>query len=210
MAPDPLLDVLFRPTVAAPGAEIDVSAAPQREPGTRSRAGNAMARTRSALLDGARRAAELDGTRITMAQVAAAAGVAKATLYNHFRTREAVLAALLRREVELLVAETADGALVDALRGCAEAIAGHRVLRALAERDPATLVALARIDPSAPGWRMARDVVAARLAAEGLGGDDLVLRWFSSLMITPASAGTISDGAPLLVAALPPRQAARP
>ena len=31
------------------------------------------------------------GTKITMSQIAANAGVAKATLYNHFRTRDAVL-----------------------------------------------------------------------------------------------------------------------
>ena len=65
--------------------------------GTRTRAGNAMNRTRAALLDGARRAVEMSGTKITMAQVAASAGVAKATLYNHFRTRDAVLSALVLR-----------------------------------------------------------------------------------------------------------------
>src|SRR3954447_15000654 len=89
---DPLFDTLFRPTTLSP---VVASAAPVREKGTRTRAGNAMDRTRAALLAGAARAVAASGTKITMAQVATAAGVAKATLYNHFRTREAVLAALV-------------------------------------------------------------------------------------------------------------------
>ena len=49
---DPLYDTLFRPTT--PDSAL-ASAAPVRVTGTRSRAGNAMSRTRVALLDGARR-----------------------------------------------------------------------------------------------------------------------------------------------------------
>ena len=104
----PLIDTLFRPTTA-PGRVPNVaSAAPVRVTGTRTRAGNAMSRTRTALMVGAARAVEASGTKITMAQVAAAAGVAKATLYNHFRTREAVLAGLLTAEVQKLVDAAAD------------------------------------------------------------------------------------------------------
>src|ERR1700722_18099295 len=109
---DPLFDTLFRPTSLPPAI---ASAAPVRAAGPRPRGGNAMNRTRAALLTGARRAVEVSGTKITMAQVAAAAGVAKATLYNHFRTREAVLAALLLDEVETLVADCAQHPLPDAL-----------------------------------------------------------------------------------------------
>jgi len=105
MAADPLIETLFRPAAAASAV---ASAAPVRAPGTRSRAGNAMSRTRGALLDGARRAVEASGTKITMAQVASASGVAKATLYNHFRTRDAVLSALLVDEVRVLI-ERQDG-----------------------------------------------------------------------------------------------------
>jgi len=41
---DPLFDTLFRPTTVSPAI---ASAAPVREAGTRSRAGNAMNRTRA-------------------------------------------------------------------------------------------------------------------------------------------------------------------
>ncbi|MDT4917587.1 MAG: TetR/AcrR family transcriptional regulator, partial [Pseudonocardiales bacterium] len=88
-ASDPLYDTLFRPTTVSP---LSASAAPVRQQGMHTRAGNAMSRTRAALLSGAARAVSVTGSRITMAQVATAAGVAKATLYNHFRTRDAVLA----------------------------------------------------------------------------------------------------------------------
>src|SRR5947209_6872486 len=97
---NPLIDTLFRPTTVSP---VVASAAPVRERGTRTRAGNAMSRTRTALLGGAARAVEVSGTKITMAQVAAAGGVAKATLYNHFRTRGAVLAALVEHEVDTVI-----------------------------------------------------------------------------------------------------------
>src|SRR5262249_27502128 len=146
MGSDPLIDTLFRPT-AAPLK--DASAAPVRVAGTRSRAGNAMNRTRAALLVGARRAVEASGTKITMAQVAAAAGVAKATLYNHFRTREAVLSALLTDEIDQLIDGVATRALPDALEATATALSEHSALRPLARREPATLTALARVDPAA-------------------------------------------------------------
>ena len=66
-------------------------------------AGNAMGRTRAGLLAGAARAfAEHGLRRSTMQSIAAAAGVAKATLYNHFRTKDEVAAALLAVELDRL------------------------------------------------------------------------------------------------------------
>src|SRR4051812_34679773 len=116
---DPLFDTLFRPTALPPAI---ASAAPVRERGTRTRAGNAMNRTRTALLEGARRAVLVNGTKITMSQVAAAAGVAKATLYNHFRTREAVLAALVVDEVHALATRAMELPLERALAETAHAL----------------------------------------------------------------------------------------
>src|SRR5579885_1272232 len=122
---DPLFDTLFRPT-ALPAAIA--SAPPVRIVGTRTRAGNAMSRTRAALLEGARRAVEVSGTKITMSQVATASGVAKATLYNHFRTREALLSALVVDEVKLLTDRCAPLPLADALASAANALAEHPLL----------------------------------------------------------------------------------
>jgi AcrR family transcriptional regulator len=199
---DPLFDTLFRPTTLSP---LVASAAPVREKGMHTRAGNAMNRTREALLNGAARAVSVSGTKITMAQVAAAAGVAKATLYNHFRTREAVLAALLPHQVQALIDEQAGKPLDTALADAALAIANHPVRQGLLHVEPGVLAALARIDDSAAGWQLARAAVAAALAAEDRGGADLVLRWLVSFLFTDADQESVSRDVTVLLAGLPRR-----
>jgi AcrR family transcriptional regulator len=209
---DPLFDTLFRSTARpeSGGPPPIASAAPVREAGTRTRAGNAMNRTRAALLTGARRAVETVGTKITMAQVASAAGVAKATLYNHFRTREAVLDALLADEVDTLIARAAGLPLRDALGVTAAAISDHPVLRTLTRIEPATVAGLGRIDPTAPGWQRARAAVTAALAAEGRGGGELVLRWLASFVLSPARPAAIAADLAILLTALPEAAGADP
>lgn len=207
---DPLFDTLFRPTTLSP---VIASAPPVRERGTRTRAGNAMNRTRAALLAGAARAVAASGTKITMAQVAADAGVAKATLYNHFRTREAVLAGLLAAEVDALLEGHGDKPLASALVDAAVAISDHPVRRALQQREPAVLAALARVDPTAPGWQQARARVGAALARDSRRGTDLVLRWLASFLLTPADRATIVADVSALLGGLPavePAGAVRP
>lgn len=200
MGSDPLFETLFRPTAQS---ALVASAAPVRAAGTRTRAGNAMNRTRAALLDGARKAVQVNGTKITMAQVATAAGVAKATLYNHFRTREAVLSALLVDEVESLIG-TLDGLpLPEALTRGAASLSEHPLLRALARLEPGTLARLARIDPAADGWRCARDAISASLGSSGRRGAPTVLRWLASHVLTPASADAIAEDVEILIAGLP-------
>jgi AcrR family transcriptional regulator len=197
---DPLFETLFRPTTLSP---VIASAPPVREKGTRTRAGNAMNRTRAALLEGAAKAVAASGTRITMAQVAAAAGVAKATLYNHFRTREAVLAALVVDRVEALIEEHASKPLARALADAASALSDHPLRRSLAESEPAVLAVLGRIDPGAEGWQRARTAVGEALARESREGAPLVLRWLASFVISPADSATIARDVDLLLSALP-------
>jgi AcrR family transcriptional regulator len=197
---DPLFDTLFRPTTLSP---VVASAAPVRERGTRTRAGNAMNRTRAALLAGAARAVQESGTRITMAQVAAEAGVAKATLYNHFRTREAVLAGLLAAEVEALIEAHAGKPLASGLVDAATAISEHPVRRALAQLEPSVLAGLGRIDPAGAGWQQARTALSVALARESRRGTDLVLRWLASFLLTPADRATIVADVSALLAGLP-------
>lgn len=197
---DPLSDTLFRRTVRS---GPDASAAPVRAAGLHARAGNAMSRTRSALLDGAARAVEVSGTKITMAQVAAAAGVAKATLYNHFRTRDAVLTALLQGQIDVLVAGARGRSLAEALAYVASALSTHPLRRSLAALEPGTLAALAVIDPTDPRWEAARSGVRDALAREGRRGTDTVLRWLASHLITPAGPSAIAADIDILIAGLP-------
>ena len=196
----PLFDTLFRPTTLSPQV---ASAAPVRAKGMHTRAGNAMDRTRAALLAGAARAVEVSGTKITMAQVAAAAGVAKATLYNHFRTREAVLAALLVDQVDAIVEAQAGKPLGAALVDAANAIATHPVRRGLIRVEPAVLAAIGAIDDSAAGWQHARAALGAALADESRDGVDTVLRWLASFLLSEAEPESIARDVAVLLAGLP-------
>jgi AcrR family transcriptional regulator len=201
---NPLFDTLFRQTTSSP---IAASAAPVRARGTHSRAGNAMSRTRTALLTGAALAVETTGTKITMAQVAAAAGVAKATLYNHFRTREAVLAALLLDQVQRLVDEQDGKPLDTALADVAAAVSRSTVRRGLARIEPATLARLGCVDANAEAWQLVRAAVGGRLASAGLGGVDTVVRWLASFVLTPAGPDQIRADIAALLGGLPAAQA---
>lgn len=178
------------------------SDAPHRTPGGRARAGNAMSRTRGALLQAASTCVARYGVkRTTMSDIAAVAQVAKATLYNHFRTKDDVLTALVEAEVTALVAaclaaargdgarpgSLADGlgegtgqvrpldlpgGLAAALALAATLLAGSPPLRVVAVQEPALLGPL--LTPSeAPGWRLARGGTAEVLRAAGLPGDAL-------------------------------------
>lgn len=139
-----------------------------------------------------------------MADVAAFAGVAKATLYNHFRTKDDVWAALVAAEVTAVAAECAGQPLGEALERAATRLSAHPALRRLATLDAAVLAGLA-IGGDAPGWQVARDAVRRALEAAGRSGDDVVLRWLSSHLTTPGSSDGIREGAAALVLGLPSR-----
>src|SRR6059036_3583904 len=134
---------------------IDPSAAPVRERGVHSRAGNAMQRTRAAVLDGAVRAVEKHGARrTTMADIAMLAGIAKGTLYNHFRTKDAVYAAAIEAGIRSLTEEcatVADDDLAEALALAAERLGSHPALRRVAGDEPATL-AMLMCPTDSPAW----------------------------------------------------------
>ncbi|SHM43882.1 TetR family transcriptional regulator [Cryptosporangium aurantiacum] len=175
--------------------------------GTRVRAGNAMARTRASLLDAAVRLVAERGTRRTsMTDIAQAAGIAKGTLYNHFRNKDEVFAALVEAEIVLIADECRGLELEDALAVAALRIDTHPALRRVADDDPAALAALVGADPEAAGWRAARSAAADVLAASGRDprGAELVVRWLTSHVAAP-DADEAEAGARLLAAVLPLR-----
>jgi AcrR family transcriptional regulator len=186
-------------------ADVDASAAPLREPGLRSRAGNAMQRTRAAVLDGAVRAVEKHGARrATMSDIATLAGIAKGTLYNHFRTKDAVYAATVDAGLRSLTEEcatVADDDLADALALAAERLGSHPALRRVAADEPATLAAF--LCPSdTPTWARARESVRFVLDAAARDTSDasveVVLRWLVSFAGAP---GRDVEGQAAVVAA---------
>jgi AcrR family transcriptional regulator len=184
-----------------------LSDAPARPPGVRARSGNAMLRTRASLLAGAADCvARLGVRRTSMTEVAAAAGVAKATLYNHFRTKDDVLVALVEAQVaqlvracaELAAAEGAEQALVHA----AACIAASPPLRRVADEEPALLAVLA--GPSeARAWEEARAGLQAVLAHDGEPSApqvELALRWLVSQLLWPLPAEQAREQAQALLA----------
>ncbi len=176
-----------------------------------------MPRTRPAILEAAAGCVERDGVRkMMMGQLAPAAGVAKSTLYNHFRTKDAVLAALVEARVAALAAECvviaggdagprpdlgretpdsgAGRGLQAALAHAAAGLAGCRPLRRVAAEDPALLLPLV-VPGDGRGWFQARAAVGEVLAAAGQAAApeavDVVLRWLVGQLlwpITPAQA----------------------
>jgi len=151
-----------------------------------------MQRTRAAVLDGAVRAVEKHGARrTTMADIAMLAGIAKGTLYNHFRTKEAVYAAAVDAAVHSLGEEcvtVAGDDLAEALALAAERISGSAALRRIATDEPAILAELTGIGDDgawATARTMARDVLRAAGAHDDASSVDLVLRWLVSFVAVP-------------------------
>jgi AcrR family transcriptional regulator len=162
-----------------------------------------LARSRSAILDGARAALLDGGTRVTMSQIATEAGVAKATLYNHFRTRDDVFRALLVDEIDALIASVAHLELRQALLRTAAALSEHPLLEVLGGDELAVLAALARVDVTATGWQVVANATDNLLRRAGRSGTPTVLRWLSSFLVAPAELDDIEDDVQVLLAGLP-------
>lgn len=181
------------------------SDAPVRAAGIHTRSGNAMLRTRAAILDAASTCVELRGVRkTTMSDVSSTGRVAKATLYNHFRTKDDLLDALVLSRIEALGAQCAEVAgkgLAGALELAAAVLAASEPLRRVAQDEPAVLAALA-----VPGdgrlWDAARTAVVSVLRAADAPSDrpaaDLVLRWVLAQAAWPGSREEVSLGAQIL------------
>ena len=206
---DPLVEVLLTPTTAAAvPAAVKRRAAELGRQAQPARPGAASARTRAAILDGAGRAVAVNGTRVSMSELAAAAGVAKATIYNHFRAREEVLTALLVDEIDRLVAEFAHLPVAEALVRAATAVSEHPLLEALGTEDTALLAALSRVDVRTVGWIRVAEAVEGLLRRTHRRGTPTVLRWLASFVTAPADLADIEADVEVLVAGLPPATAA--
>ncbi|MDP3710929.1 MAG: helix-turn-helix domain-containing protein [Mycobacteriales bacterium] len=200
-------------------SDISPSDAPLREPGTRARSGNAMLRTRAAILDAAAGCVERYGVRkTTMSDLATQAAVAKATLYNHFRTKDDVLAALVTSRVQALGATTAALAagrhdtvpgmpvplrsgLAAALEHAADELARCAPLRRVAAEEPAVLAVVA-VPAAGRTWDVVRSAVVEVLEAADVAGEppavELVLRWLVSQATWPGTREEVALGAGLL------------
>lgn len=217
----------MNPSLVAAASDL-----PRRPVGTRARSGNAMQRTRSALIDAAAHCVERYGVRrTTMGDVALKAAVAKATLYNHFRTKDDLLAALVESRAAALAsvceavaagrppAATGTGdigshdlgaGLAAALRCAAAGLAADRPLRRTVADEPALASRLAT-PGDGRGWEAVRGHVARMLEAADAPADraavDVVLRWLVSQVLWPAGADEVALAAGLLERGLHARAA---
>lgn len=155
-----------------------------------------MARTEAAVVGAVGSCLTARGVRrTTMVEIAAEAGIAKGTLYNHVRTKGEALSLYADAQVETLVG-LLTGQPEAALRAAADAVAGHEVVRALAVAEPAALAA-ALLGPAAT---IRRERVGEAL--EDLLGQQsasLALRWLTSLLIDPGTSEQRAADARLLV-----------
>jgi AcrR family transcriptional regulator len=157
-------------------------------PGVHTRSGNGMNRTRAGLLSGAARAfAEHGLRRSTMQSIAAAAGVAKATLYNHFRTKDEVAAALLAVELDRLSELAASLPRDQGLAALSDELGAHPVLRRLAETEPETLTSLLAVGADRWAELTGRLGVALRLDGDGA---ELAGRWLLGVVLQPGRSTT--------------------
>lgn len=139
--------------------------------------------TRRGLLEGAARAFAENGLRrSTMQSVAGAAGVAKATLYNHFRTKDDVARELLAVELDRLTALAAASSPGHALAALSDELGAHPVLRRLADTEPEVLTGLLAVDGDR--WAQLRDRLAAALRTDA-DGAELAARWLLGVVLQP-------------------------
>ena len=165
-----------------------------------------MLRTRTAILAAAAGCVQRDGVRkMTMGDVATEGGVAKATLYNHFRTKPDLLVALVESRVAALGQECAqvagDRGLQSALEAAAAALAADPALRKVSADEPLALLPLLR-ESRARGWEQARAATSEVLTAAGAAADaqavEAVLRWLAGQLLWAASPEQARHGAQLL------------
>ena len=159
-----------------------------------------MGRTRLGLLDGAARAfAEHGLRRSTMQSIAAAAGVAKATLYNHFRTKDEVAAALLAAELDRLTALAGGLPLDQALAVLSDELGAHPVLRRLAGTEPEVLFGLLGVEAERWAELTGRLAGALRVDADAA---ELAARWLLGVVLQPGRSTTRHRHAARLAAVL--------
>jgi AcrR family transcriptional regulator len=167
-----------------------------------SRAGNAMGRARAGALAGALACVTDRGTaKTTMSAIAVSGALAKATLYNHFRTKDEVWAALVEDEVDALAELAVDASIADRLAAVAGALAGHPALARLRADEPETIARLVSVGTDG-SWESARDHLRTGL---GVGASDeavdVALRWVASHIAAPGNPHTRHAGALIVAAA---------
>jgi AcrR family transcriptional regulator len=155
-------------------------------------------RTESAILEGSKSLIALRGiSNITMIDIADASEVSRATLYNHFRDKNAVLEALLTAEVERLVALARQaGTPADALESLSQEISTDAALAAMRIHDAQLLITAMSHAENPLYLVLARCIFEATKSEAGTG---LAMRWLLGQITQPITAKQSREQAELLV-----------
>lgn len=156
-----------------------------------------------AIIDAALRQFELFGiSRSTMDEIARRAKVARVTLYRRFPGKDALVEAVMQRELRRFLTDLddtlapfddPDERLVEGFVFVLAAIRSHRLLQRLLESEPETILPLLTVQ-GAPFVGAARDYLAARLLhnpdddrppADVRVVADVVVRLILSYLLTP-------------------------
>jgi AcrR family transcriptional regulator len=155
-------------------------------------------RTESAILSATKNLiASRGASNISMIEIADAAEVSRATLYNHYRDKNAVLLALITAEVDRLVALAQKaGTPADALELLSREISADPALSAMRERDQDLLIAAMTHAESPLYLLLAQCIYEATKSEAGTG---LAMRWLLGQVMQPITPQQSRDQAELLV-----------
>ncbi len=132
-----------------------------------------------------------------MIDIASASEVSRATLYNHYRDKSAVLEALITAEVHRLVAiATKAGTPADALEKLSQDISADTALAAMRIHDSTALIAIMSHSENPLYLVVARCIFEATKSEAGTG---LAMRWLLGQVMQPILPRQSREQAELLV-----------
>lgn len=155
-------------------------------------------RTQSAILAGTKELIATVGlAKMTMIEIADTSQVSRATLYNHYRDKDSVIAALCESEISRLIAiaHSAPNA-IDALELLSIQISTDAALAHMRVHDPAPL-ASALAAASHPSWAAFSKALAIITGSQVVA--DLALRWLVGQVLQPLTPEDSRLAAELLI-----------
>jgi AcrR family transcriptional regulator len=155
-------------------------------------------RTESAILEGTKSLIAIHGiSHISMIDIADASEVSRATLYNHYRDKNAVLEALITAEVDRLVSiASRAGTPADALESLSLEISSDKALASMRIHDADTLIAIMSHAENPLYLVLARCIFDATKSEAGTG---VAMRWLLGQVMQPISGKQSREQAELLV-----------
>jgi len=132
-----------------------------------------------------------------MIEIADASEVSRATLYNHYRDKNAVISALITAEVELMIELAGKaGTPADALEKLSLYISSDPALAAMRQHDQSALTQALSHSDHPLYLELARSLYGATKSEAGTG---VAMRWLIGQVMQPLNAKQSREQAELLV-----------